>query len=72
MDSSFNYRHTQIHSADLQRQAELHRLAAQARRTRRETRPERPSLLAPPSLAETVHATIGRIGGRLRHHPARG
>ena len=34
MDSSFNYRHTQTHRADLNQRAELHRLAARAREAR--------------------------------------
>ena len=66
MDSSFNYRHTQIHRGDLSRRAELHRLAAQARRTKREERPPRTSLLAPPTLAERARASLAR----LRHHGA--
>jgi hypothetical protein len=61
MDSSFNYRHAQIHEADLHRRAERHRLAAQARNTQRETRPETRSLLAPPGLIETVRATLARL-----------
>jgi hypothetical protein len=34
MDSNLNYRHVQVHSGDLQRRAELHRLAAESRRSR--------------------------------------
>jgi len=67
MDPQMNYRHTQVHAADLHRQAELHRLAAQARKTRGEARPARPSLLAPPSLVETIQRTMGRFGRRIRH-----
>jgi hypothetical protein len=66
MDSSFNYRHAQIHRADLSQRAELHRLAAQARRTRRDQRPAGSSLLARPSLEERAHALIAR----LRHQSA--
>jgi hypothetical protein len=67
MDQNMNYRHSEIHSADLHRQAELHRLAAQARRTRQQDRPARPSVVAPPSLVETIQLTMGRFGRRLRH-----
>jgi hypothetical protein len=67
MDSGFNYRHTQIHSADLHRRAELHRLAARARKTQREVRPARPSLLAEPDLLESARALMERAGRRLRH-----
>lgn len=66
MDSSFNYRHTQVHRADLSHRAELHRLAARARKTKREEPAARPSLLAPPSLAERVHVLMAR----LRHKTA--
>lgn len=66
MDSSFNYRHSQIHRADLNRRAELHRLAIEAHRTKREERPARSSLLAPPSLAERAQALLAW----LRHHGA--
>jgi hypothetical protein len=67
MDSSFNYRHTQIHRADLAHRAELHRLAAQAHKTKQEEQSARASLLAPPSFLDMVHATFAR----LRHHAAR-
>jgi hypothetical protein len=66
MDSSFNYRHAQVHGAELSRRADLHRLAAQARAVKEDRKPARPSLLAPPSFMETVHATLAR----LRHQSA--
>jgi hypothetical protein len=66
MDSSFNHRHSQVHAADLQRRAELSRQVAVARAARRAERPARHSLLAPPTLAERVHALLAR----LRHQTA--
>jgi hypothetical protein len=66
MDSSVNHRHSQVHAADLQRRAELHRQVAVARATRRAERPVRHSLLAPPSLLEQVRV----VAARLRHKTA--
>ena len=64
MDSSFNYRHAQVHGAELNRRAELHRLAAQARKTQREAQPARPSLLAPPTLSERARLAMARLRRR--------
>lgn len=66
MDSSLNYRHAQVHGAELSRRAELHRLAAQARAAKQDRTPERPALLAPPALTERVYALMAR----LRHQAA--
>ena len=66
MDPSMNHRHSQVHAADLHRRAELHRLAAEARATRREGA-AKPVLLAPTSPLERVGALIGRVGRRIRH-----
>jgi len=67
MDSRLNHRHASVHTADLDRRAELHRQVAVARAERRARM--RPSLLAPPALtfSDTVVATMGRVGRRLRH-----
>src|SRR3954454_19093216 len=66
MDSSFNHRHAQVHSADLHHRAELHRQVVSARAERRSARRPRPSLLAPPTLAERAQLALAR----LRHKPA--
>jgi hypothetical protein len=70
MDPNMNYRHSQVHAEDLHRRAELHRLAAEARTARRDEKAARPSLLAPAGLLETIQATMGRVGTRLRHPSA--
>ena len=67
MDPSMNHRQSQVHAADLYQRAELHRLAAEARATRREGTVAKPPLVAPPSPLATVEAFIGRIGRRIRH-----
>ena len=66
MDSSFNHRDTQVHRPNLNQRAELPRLAARARRTKRPDRRARRSLLAPPTLGERVQALMAR----LRHQSA--
>jgi len=71
MDSGFNYRHTQVHAAELHRRAELYRQVARARRPRQSARSTRLSLLAPPSLIETVQVTFARLT-HARHTPAVG
>ena len=71
MDPGFNYRHTEVHAAELHRRAELSRQVAKARQPRQSARPTRPSLLAPPSLIETVQATFSRLT-HARHTPALG
>jgi hypothetical protein len=71
MDSGFNYRHTEVHVAELHRRAELHRQVARARRPRQSARSTRPSLLAPPSLIEAVQVTFARLT-HARHTPAIG
>jgi hypothetical protein len=65
MDSSLNYRHVQVHSADLQRRAELHRLAAETRHSRNGRTPagtERFHLIS--------FAAIRSSMARLRHQAA--
>jgi hypothetical protein len=66
MDPSMNYRHSQVHTAELHRRAELHRLAAKARATDRDAIPTRPSLLASPTVMERARVAMGR----LRHRRA--
>ena len=67
MDPSMNHRHSQVRAADLHRRAELHRVIAEVRATRREETASKPSLLALPSPTETAGEFVGRIGRRIRH-----
>jgi hypothetical protein len=75
MDSSLNYRHVQVHSADLHRRGELHRLAAAARASKREDGPAGQSrfhlisLAALRSAAARVNAaahTTAALGSKMR------
>jgi hypothetical protein len=61
MDPSLNYRHSQVHAAELHRRAELHRLASQARAAKRDTGPAHPHLHLG-GLARTVRTTFARVG----------
>jgi hypothetical protein len=67
MDPSMNHRHTQVHAADLHRRAELHRLTAEVRATRREETAANPSVLTLTSPLQRVGVLMGRVGRRIRH-----
>jgi hypothetical protein len=63
MDPNMNFRHAQVHSADLQR-SEVHRLAAQAREARRVARPSRAPRLQLAGGSSAVRAMLLRFGSR--------
>jgi hypothetical protein len=60
MDSNLNYRHVQVHSADLQRRAELHRLAAETRRSRNGRAPAGTGRFHVISL-EAIRSSVARL-----------
>jgi hypothetical protein len=60
MDSNLNYRHVQVHSGDLQRHAELHRLAAEARRSRNGRAPASTERFHLISL-EAIRSSLARL-----------
>jgi hypothetical protein len=62
MDSNMNFRHAQVHSADLHRRSELHRLAAQGRQGGRFARPSRAPRLQPAGVSSAVRAMLSRFG----------
>jgi hypothetical protein len=64
MDPNMNFRHAQVHSADLHRRSELHRLAAQAREARRVARSSRAPRLQLAGVPSAVRATLLRFGSR--------
>jgi hypothetical protein len=65
MDSNLNYRHVQVHSGDLQRRAELHRLAAEARRSRNGRAPAGAERFHLVSLA-AIRSAAARVGAAAR------
>ncbi len=64
MDSNMNYRHAQVHAAELQRRAELRRMATSAREAKREAKPQRTTRLRVPSLAAGVISLFARRAPR--------
>jgi hypothetical protein len=62
MDPNMNFRHAQVHWADLHRRSELHRLAAQARQAGRVARPPRAPRLQPTGVSSAVRAMLSRFG----------
>jgi hypothetical protein len=72
MDPNLNYRHVQVRSADLHRQAELHRLAAQARDARHKTAGDGRSRLRLGALTGPIRATFVRFGTAARAGAALG
>jgi hypothetical protein len=62
MDSGLNQRHAQDHSAELQRRAELHRLAARAR----EEKGQKVRLVGMPHPGAAVFALLSRAGNTPR------
>ena len=65
MDSNMNHRHVQVHSAELHRRAELHRLAAQAR-SEGKTKPHREIPLHIPNPVSGLGRAIGRVTAAVR------
>jgi hypothetical protein len=72
MDPSMNQRHAQIHSGDLHRRAELHRLAAKARAAERGSESPGRSGLHLCSLANGIRATVARVRTMAAGDPALG
>lgn len=72
MDPRLNHRHAQIHSTELHRRAELHRLAAKARANERGTRQNRKSRLHLGDLAQAIRASFARVGSAARGIPKLG
>jgi hypothetical protein len=70
MDSKLNTRHAEIHSADLHRRAEIHRITATARAVKRDARPTPQSHLG--GLTEAVRATAARLSTAVRGIPVVG
>jgi hypothetical protein len=64
MDPNMNFRHAQVHSADLQRRSELHRLATQAREARRVAKPSRAPRLRLAGVSSALRAMLLRFGSR--------
>ena len=64
MDPNMNFRHAQVHWADLHRRSELHRLAAQARQAGRVARPSRAPRLQLAGVSSALRATLLRFGSR--------
>jgi hypothetical protein len=65
MDSNLNYRHVQVHSAELHRQAELHRLATKARADRKAKPPRQTTFYFPKPLPR-IAWIIGRVTAAVR------
>jgi hypothetical protein len=72
MDSNLNIRHAELHSAELHRRAELHRITATARAMKRGARPTRQSQLHLGGLTEAVRATAARLSTAVRGNPVVG
>ena len=72
MDSNLNTRHAEIHSAELHRRADLHRVAATARAVKRDARPTRQSQLHLGGLTEAVRATAAGLSTAVRGIPVVG
>lgn len=62
MDPNMNFRHAQVHWADLHRRSERHRLAAQAREARRVARPSRAPRLQLAGVSSALRAMLSRSG----------
>jgi hypothetical protein len=65
MDPNLNYRRVQVHSAELHRQAELHRLAAKARADR-EPEPRQQTTFHVPNPLSGVTWVVGRVTAAVR------
>jgi hypothetical protein len=72
MDPRLNHRHAQIHSAELHRGAELHRLAAKARATERGTRQNSRSRLHLGGVAQAIFTSLAHVGSAARGIPKLG
>jgi hypothetical protein len=59
---TLNQHHAQIHTSELRRQAEIERLAALARASRRDARTARPSSLQLTGLTSAIRAARTRLG----------
>jgi hypothetical protein len=65
MHSNLNYRHVQVHSADLHRDAAQHRLATSARGPRR-VKPRREFTLRVPNPISGFAWIFGRVTAAVR------
>jgi len=72
MDPRMYQRHTQIHSAELHRRAELNRLAATARATERGTGQTSKSGLHLGGLAQAIRTSFAHVGSAARAIPKLG
>ena len=62
MFSDLNHEHVKVHSAELHRRAELHRLAAEAGASKRDAGPASPSRLHLGGLANGIRTTVTGVG----------
>jgi hypothetical protein len=69
MDSNLNYRHAQVHSAELRRQAELHRLAVRTRDDRK-AKPRRQTTFRVPNPVSGIGWIIGRVRAAVANRAA--
>jgi hypothetical protein len=69
MDSNLNIQHAEIHSAELHRRAELHRITATARAVKRGVKPTRQSQLHLGGLTAAVRATAAGLSTAVRGIP---
>jgi hypothetical protein len=65
MNPSLNYRHVQVHSADLHHRAELHMMAAAVQASKRESDPTDQSRFHLISLA-ALRSAASRVGATAR------
>jgi hypothetical protein len=70
MDPRLNFRHAEIRSAELARQAELHRLVVRARASEQSAEARSPSRLG--SLAGALGSTIAGVRSLARGIPVLG
>ena len=70
MDGRLNRQRAEVHSAELSRQAELHRRVVRTRASERSAKPSSPSLLG--SLAGAIGSTTARVRTLARAIPKLG